>query len=143
MAEKKARAIIDAWDPLRRLQRELEEKKKQSRSNNEITLEYALERWVDSKSKKNEETHSKYKTVSKKISNWARNRGITTLDQITTDSLDQWRSQWALKAARAEDRIGQTTQGRLLERIKGFFPLLREDEVAARQSRARRGDYSR
>ena len=70
VAEKKARAIMDTWDPLRRLQRELEEKKRQARNNNDITLEYALERWVDSKSKKNEETHSKYKTVSKKLTAW-------------------------------------------------------------------------
>lgn len=33
-AEKKAREIMDAWDPLRRLQRELEQKKKQARANN-------------------------------------------------------------------------------------------------------------
>jgi integrase/recombinase XerD len=121
VAERKAREITDAWDPLRRLQRELEQKNKQVRNSNEVTLEYALERWVDSKSKKNEETHSKYKTVSKKISSWAATEAITKLNEITTDSLDQWRSQWSLAAERAADRIGQTTQGRLLERIKGFF----------------------
>ncbi len=76
VAEKKARKIMDEWDPLRRLQQELEEKKKQAGANNEITLEHALGRWVDSKSKKNEETHSKYKTVSNKISSWAGTRGI-------------------------------------------------------------------
>ncbi len=80
-AEKKAREIMDEWDPVRRLQRELEKKEKQARTISETTLEYALDRWVDSKAKKNEETHSKYRTVSKKIKAWARTRDIKTLDE--------------------------------------------------------------
>jgi integrase/recombinase XerD len=123
-AEKEARKIEDQWDPVRRLQRQIERLQgidKDGLRPASTSLEYAVDRWVDSKSKKNEETHSKYKTVGKKIKAWAKTRGVVFIDEVTTDALDLWRSQWSLKAEREDDRIGPTTQGRLLERVKGFF----------------------
>jgi site-specific recombinase XerD len=120
-AERKAREIMDSWDPVRRLQRELEQQRKQAEAAGETPLEYALDRWVESKSKKNEETHSKYRTVAKKMKAWARTRNVVVLADVTTDALDEWRSQWSPTAKRKYDQIGKTTQGRLLERIKGFF----------------------
>jgi integrase len=35
--------------------------------------------------------------------------------------LDQWKSAWKLKAKHPDDRIGKTTAGRRLEKVKGFL----------------------
>jgi integrase/recombinase XerD len=119
-AERKAQELRDEWDPIRRLERELEKKVKGEPTGGEIALEYALDRWVESKSKKRDATRSKYRTVAKKIKAWGRRHAIVTINAITTDALDRWRSDWSPDALYQEDRIGATTQGRLLERVKGF-----------------------
>lgn len=121
VAERKAQELRDDWDPIRRLERELEKRVKGELSEKEISLEHALDRWVESKSKKSDATRSKYRTFAKKIKAWARRQSIHTVHEVTTDALDQWRSDWSTNALYQEDRIGATTQGRLLERIKGFF----------------------
>jgi integrase/recombinase XerD len=43
------------------------------------------------------------------------------LSQITTNALDEWKTQWNLKAKRPDDRMGKTTAGRHLEKLKAVF----------------------
>jgi integrase/recombinase XerD len=119
-AEQRARDIEDASDPVRRLQRELEAAKQQADSER-VTIGSALERWVASKSKKNEETVGKYRTVAKKIQAWANEQPVIYVSEISPSMLDQWRSSWSPTAKRIDNRLRASTQGRLLERVKGFF----------------------
>jgi len=43
------------------------------------------------------------------------------LSQVKTDALDEWKTQWSLNAKRPDDRMGKTTAGRHLEKVKAFF----------------------
>jgi len=119
-AEQHARAIEDSTDPVKRQLRALAERHRKEEAD-EITISSALDRWVASKGKKGDETRSKYRTVSKKVLSWSIHRKLTYVHQVTPSLLDEWRSAWSLKAERKEDRLGASSQGRLLERVKGFF----------------------
>ena len=123
-AEQQAHEIRDSWDPVKRKLRELGELQ-QARELGEVTITYALERWlttVKSESdSENEHTHSKYQTAAKQIGAWALRNEFVRLSQITPDALDQWKSSWRPKAKHLDDRIGKTTAGRRLEKVKGFL----------------------
>jgi hypothetical protein len=69
----------------------------------------------------NEHTHSKYQTAAKNIELWAHSNHLVRLSQITPDALDHWKSLWSPKAKNPNDRIGKTTAGRRLEKVKRFF----------------------
>ena len=90
-----------------------------------VTITYALDRWLttvktDSDSG-NEHTHSKYQTAAKQIGAWARGNQLVRLSQITPDVLDRWKGAWSPKAKHPDNRIGKTTAGRRLEKVKGFL----------------------
>jgi integrase/recombinase XerD len=89
----------------------------------EVTIEMALLRWLASlqSALENEYTRRKYETTARKIKAWAQDVGIDRLSQVTTDRLDLWKSHWSKKAKRVEDRMGKTTAGRHLEKVKAFF----------------------
>lgn len=72
-------------------------------------------------SSENEHTHSKYQTAAKQIGAWPLRNQLVRLSQITPDALDQWKSAWRPKAKHLDDRIGKTTAGRQLEKVKGFL----------------------
>ena len=105
---------------------------KQAQEHGEVTITYALERWLASvkadNDSGNEHTHSKYKTAAKHIETWARSNELIRLSQITPDALDHWKSSWSPKAKNPYNRIGKTTAGRRLEKVKRF--LLRQDALA-------------
>ncbi len=65
-AELKAREIIDNWDPVKKLQRELEGQKEEQELE-EVTIDAALERWLATKKDEADTTISKYRTAKKKI----------------------------------------------------------------------------
>jgi site-specific recombinase XerD len=66
-------------------------------------------------------TLSKYQTAAKHIGVWARSNHLLRLSQITPDALDHWKSLWSPKAKNPTDRIGKTTAGRRLEKVKRFL----------------------
>ena len=125
-AEDQAQEIRDSWDPVKQKLRELGELQ-QAKELGEVTIAYALDRWLttvktDSDSG-NEHTHSKYQTAARQIGAWARGNQLVRLSQITPDVLDQWRSQWSPKAKHPDNRIGKTTAGRRLEKVKSFLAI--------------------
>jgi integrase/recombinase XerD len=121
-AEAKAQEIRDDWDPVKRKMRELEEQK-QAQLAQEVSIEQALERWLKSicTDIENKYTQRKYETTARKILSWVRSKDLVLLSQVTTDTLDEWKTQWRPKAKRPEDRMGKTTAGRHLEKVKAFF----------------------
>ena len=123
-AERQAQEIRDSWDPVKQKLREVGELE-QAKELGEVTISYALDRWlttVKSESDSdNEHTYSKYQTAAKQIKAWALRNQFVRLSQITPDALDQWKGGWKLKARHPDDRIGKTTAGRRLEKVKGFL----------------------
>jgi site-specific recombinase XerC len=123
-AEQQAQEIRDSWDPVKQRLRELDELK-QARELGEVTITYALERWLASvkadSDSGNEHTHSKYQTAAKHIESWAHSNHLIRLSQITPGTLDHWKSSWLPKAKNLNDRIGKTTAGRRLEKVKRFL----------------------
>jgi hypothetical protein len=69
-AEQQAQEIRESWDPVKQKLRELDELT-QARELGEVTITYALERWLASvkadSDSGNEHTHSKYQTAEKHI----------------------------------------------------------------------------
>jgi hypothetical protein len=123
-AEDQAQEIRDSWNPLKQKLRELGELER-SKQMAEVTITDALDRWIitvksDSDSD-NEQTYSKYQTASKQIKAWASRNQLLRLSQITPDALDKWKSAWKPKAKHPDDRIGKTTAGRRLEKVRGFL----------------------
>ncbi|WP_158941695.1 hypothetical protein, partial [Granulicella sp. S190] len=98
---------------------------KQARELGEVTITHALGRWLASvkadSDSGNEHTHSKYRTAAKHIGAWAHSNHLIRLSQITPDALDHWKSSWSPKAKNPDDRIGKTTAGRRLEKVKRFL----------------------
>ena len=121
-AEAKAQEIRDAWDPVKQRMRELEEQK-QAQLAEETAMELAVERWLKSVRAEieNKYTQRKYETTARKILSWTQSKEFKFLSQVTTDSLDEWKTRWSLKAKRQDDRMGKTTAGRHLEKVKAFF----------------------
>ncbi|WP_130420051.1 hypothetical protein [Edaphobacter modestus] len=101
------------------------EELQQAQELGEVTITYALERWLTTvrseSDSENEHTHSKYQTAGKQIGAWAHRNQLVRLSQITPDALDQWKSEWKPKAKHPDDRIGKTTAGRRLEKVKGVL----------------------
>jgi len=121
-AEAKAQEIRDAWDPLKHKERDLEERERAQLAQ-EVLIEEAVERWLKSIYADIERRHTrkKYDTAARKIRSWARSKNFELLSQVTTEALDEWKTQWRPNAKRPEDRIGKTTAGRHLEKVKAFF----------------------
>src|ERR1700737_3559327 len=46
---------------------------------------------------------------------------LIRLSQIPPDALNHWKSSWSAKAKNPDDRIGKTTAGRRLEKVKRFL----------------------
>ena len=86
-------------------------------------IEIAVDRWLNSirADLDNKYTQKKYQTTARKLRSWAQSKSFTLLSQITTDALDQWKTQWKAKAKHPDDRMGKTTAGRHLEKVKAFF----------------------
>jgi integrase/recombinase XerD len=121
-AEAKAQEIRDTWDPVKQKMRELEELK-QAQLAEEVMIEVAVDRWLNSirADIDNKHTQKKYETTARKVRSWAESKNFTLLSQITTDALDEWKTQWKPKAKHPDDRMGKTTAGRHLEKVKAFF----------------------
>ena len=121
-AEAKAQEIRDTWDPVKQKMRELEELK-QAQLAEEVMIEVAVDRWLNSirADIDNKYTQKKYETTARKIRSWAESKNFALLSQITTDALDEWKTQWKPKAKHPDDRMGKTTAGRHLEKVKAFF----------------------
>jgi integrase/recombinase XerD len=121
-AEAKAQEIRDAWDPVKQKMRELEGLK-QAQLAEEVMIEIALDRWLNSirADIDNKYTQKKYETTARKLRSWAQSKSFTLLSQITTDALDEWKTHWKPKAKHPDDRMGKTTAGRHLEKVKAFF----------------------
>jgi len=123
-AEQRAQEIRDSWDPIKQRLRVLDAQQ-QANELGEITIEDALERWLktvqsDSASA-NEHTFGKYQTAAKQIGSWSRRVQILRVSQISPDLLDGWKTSWSPTAAHKDDRIGKTTAGRRLEKVKSFL----------------------
>jgi integrase/recombinase XerD len=121
-AQVKAQEIRDTWDPVKQKMRELEELK-QAQLAEEVMIEIAVDRWLSSirADLDNKYTQKKYETTARKLRSWAQSKNFTLLSQITTDALDEWKTQWKPKAKHPDDRMGKTTAGRHLEKVKAFF----------------------
>ena len=121
-AENKAQEIRDAWDPVQQKMRELEQLKEAPIAE-EVMIEVAVDRWLNSirADIDNKYTQKKYETAARKLRSWAQSKGFTLLSQITTDALDEWKTHWKANAKRLDDRMGKTTAGRHLEKVKAFF----------------------
>jgi integrase len=121
VAEEKANAIRDSWDPVKLKLAELEGQAK-VRDLEAMSIEAALDRWLAALRSKhdNEATMSKYVTAAKRIESWSRSKRLTRVVGLTPDNLDEWKCSWHPTADRLEDRIGKTTAARRLEIIKRF-----------------------
>ena len=121
-AEAKAQEIREAWDPVKQKMRELEQLK-EAQIAEEMMIEIAVDRWLNSirADIDNKYTQKKYETTARKIRSWAQSRNFTLLSHITTDGLDEWKTQWKAKAKHPDNRMGKTTAGRHLEKVKAFF----------------------
>jgi hypothetical protein len=110
-------------DPEQRRLREIEAKEEEKRAaalTKVITVADALARWVSSL--KGRKPASKvHATFVRKGQAWATRTGITYLNEITPDGLDDWRGKWALDAAEKYNRMGDTTQPRFQTRLNGFL----------------------
>ena len=75
--------------------RELEEQK-QAQLAQEISIEAAIERWLKSicTDIENKYTQRKYETTARKILSWVRSKNLGLLSQVTTNALDEWKTQW-------------------------------------------------
>jgi site-specific recombinase XerD len=60
------------------------------------------------------------------VNGWALKLGLTRLEQINPDNLDEWKCSWNHSADRPADRIGKTTGARRLELIKRFTTYCRK-----------------
>jgi hypothetical protein len=101
VAEEKAAAIHDSWDPVKQKLRELDAK--QTLQDSEaVTVNAALERWVKTirGSRDNDNTFAKYQTMAKQIAAWTRHIGLAKLHEISADHLDEWITSWSPKAKR-------------------------------------------
>ena len=123
-AEEQAQEIKDQWDPVKQKLRDLGELQK-TQELGEMDIASALKRWLTTvksdSDTNNEHTHSKYQTAAKQIQSWAEAHKLVRLCQITPDVLDTWKGTWSPKAEDPDNRIGKTTAGRRLEKIKGFL----------------------
>jgi hypothetical protein len=122
--EQRAQEIRDSWDPVKQRLRDLDDQQ-QAKELGEVTIEDAIARWlktVQSESASaNEYTFGKSQTAAKQIGSWARRIQIVRVGQISPDFLDRWKTSWSPQAKLPEDRIGKTTAGRRLEKVKSFL----------------------
>jgi len=97
-----------------------------------ITVEEAPRLWVVGFKLQSLSTAKTYRTVVRKISNWAAGQSITLLQDVTPAQLDRWRAEWSLEASRMDDRMGPTTQSQFLTHLKSFFRWAYEVEHIGR-----------
>jgi integrase/recombinase XerD len=119
-AERVAQEIRDSWDPVKRKLAELEQRKRKEEAE-AITIPDALTRWLASKKRQSSATALIYRTCARKIRDWATEKNLVFLYDITEDALDQWRGQWSLDAKRVDDRMSMTTQSAFLGHLRNFF----------------------
>ena len=141
-AEKAAQAEREKRDPaLIELRKSLEAKAAKKAAEeaadaaemaDAITIERALKLWTAGFKDQSLSTAKTYRIVVRKISSWALLEGIVSLRDVTPAQLDQWRSEWSLKAIRKEDRMGPTTQNQFVKRVKAFFRWAYEIEHIGR-----------
>ena len=94
-AEAKAQEFRDTWDPVKQKMRELEELK-QAQLAEEVMIEVAVDRWLNSirADIENKYTQKKNETTARKLRSWAQSKSFTLLSQIKTDALDEWKTHW-------------------------------------------------
>jgi integrase/recombinase XerD len=123
-AEQFAKSELAYRDPAQRRLREIEAKEEEKRAaalSKNITVADALARWVSGLKGRKLATNKVHATFVKKVQAWAERTGVTHLNEITPDMLDEWRGQWAPDAAEKYDRMGDTTQSHFQTRLKGFL----------------------
>ena len=123
-AEQFAKSELAARDPVQReLQRikAQEEKKRVAALSKNITVADALFRWVSGLKGRKAATSKVHATFVRKVQAWATRTGITYLNEVTPDMLDEWRGKWAPDAVEKYDRMGDTTQSHFQSRLKGFL----------------------
>jgi hypothetical protein len=49
--------------------------------------------------------------MAKQIGSWNLPNGITRVQDISPDELDEWKTSWHPKSKRLQNRIGKTTAG--------------------------------
>ncbi|RRA48460.1 tyrosine-type recombinase/integrase [Acidipila sp. EB88] len=120
-AQAQATEIQNSWDPLKQRLRELERRHEEAQQA-EVSIELAVERWLLSlrSQLENDYTYRKYETCARKILAWCRAQRFSKITEITPDAIDQWRSQWRPNAKHPDDRMGKSTAGRHLEKVKAF-----------------------
>jgi integrase len=104
-------------DPERIRPREIEEPRQKDR----ITVIKTLERWMARHKSIEPGTRIAYQSVANKIARWAERSGMTYLDEITVNMLDEWRGQWGKGADNPDDRMAATAQATFQRRLKGLF----------------------
>ncbi|HEY1160874.1 MAG TPA: tyrosine-type recombinase/integrase [Terracidiphilus sp.] len=123
-AERAVQAERDLRDPIKIAEREMASQREAdvaARKSNQVTIEDALNRWLNSQKQVADSTGAAYRVVKRKISDWAAMKGITRLRDVTPEMLDEWRGKWSPAARREDDRMGNTTQSHFQTRLKSFF----------------------
>jgi hypothetical protein len=95
-AERKARAILDSFDPIRQLQLQLETKSKGRKSEVEITA--AVDQFLQETTRLNraEATRAKYSLTLSRLSEWCAGQDmpVTFLSQLDVATLRRWIHSW-------------------------------------------------
>jgi integrase/recombinase XerD len=123
-AELLAKSELAYRDPTQRKLREIEAKEEEKRVaalSKVITVGDALARWLSGLKGRKAATSKVHATFVRKVQAWATRTGISYLNEITPDMLDEWRGKWAPDAAEKYDRMGDTTQSHFQTRLKGFL----------------------
>jgi hypothetical protein len=122
-SEKFAQAERDRRDPVKQRLREIEEQeihKTTLQQTQDITIDEATERWVASQRPETIGTARIYKRASGRIREWATDRGINRVSEMTANELDLWRGTWSASAEKEYSRMGQTTQSHFQGRLQKF-----------------------
>ncbi|MGA2169982.1 MAG: site-specific integrase [Terracidiphilus sp.] len=131
-AQKLADAELDKRDPVKIRLREIEAQEAAKRAaeaaaeaakaTERLTIQAALREW-------DLETHKKHvlgsaltiRTFMRKVEAWAKEKGLVYLDEVTRESLRQWKVRWSPNADRLDDRMGDRTQSQFQGRLQEFF----------------------
>lgn len=130
-AERRAREMMGELDPVRIEARKLEQERArllavedQKRAEAEarrVPITTALEEWREGRKPKSRARAVQFRTFTKKFQNWADEKHLTFLDQVTPALLYAWVGQWSKDAANPRDRLAPSSQSVYVADLKNFF----------------------
>lgn len=87
----------------------------------EKPFDEALQQWLAGMKAQTRSSLDAYRSDVTKIGKWATAIGFRTVEDVTPDMLDAWRSSWSPGSEVPELRLALNTQSALLTRVQAFF----------------------